>query len=97
MDASGESAWIGIITGANDDSGVRARGFPVQADEVESVQGEHRADLIRGEDQDLIVRDFLVGTSGLRRKSDVVSEPSEFFNDPFREVLVGVERGHQAS
>jgi hypothetical protein len=97
MNASGESAWIGVITGANDDSGVRALGFPVQADKVESVQGEHGANLIRGEGQDLIIRDFLIGTSGFVGSQDVVSESSEFFNDPFGEVLIGVERGHQAS
>ena len=97
MNASGENAWVGVITGADDDSGVRAPGFPVQTDEVEPVQGEHGADLIRGVDQDLIIRDFLIGTSGFIGSQDIVSEPSEFFNDPLGEVFVGVERGHQAS
>lgn len=90
MNATGESTWIGIITGADDDSGVRALGFPVQADEVESVQGEHRPALIRGEDKDLIIRNFLIGTSGLVGSQDIVPEPSEFFDDSFWEVLIGV-------
>jgi len=58
MNAMGESCGVGIVTGADDDPCVDTLGIPVQADEVEPVQGENGALLLNGKRQNLIVRDF---------------------------------------
>ena len=78
-------------------AGVGTLGLLVEPYEVESVQGEHDAVLFRGECQDLIVRDLLICASDFVGCEDIMSEPPEFLDDTFGEVLVGVERGHQAS
>ena len=64
MDASGERRGIGIIAGADDDARVESLCFLMQADEVETIQGEAEALEFGGMGQDLIVGDFLVCLPG---------------------------------
>jgi hypothetical protein len=97
INALGESARIGIIPGADDESGVSALGISVEADEIQPVQGEHGTVLLRSERQDLIVWDFLVGSPGFIGREHIVPETAEFLDDPLGKILVGIERGHHAS
>jgi len=58
MNAMGEGSGVGIATGADDDACVGTLGVPVQADEVEPVQGNHGSLLPGGKRQNLIVGKF---------------------------------------
>ena len=60
VDARGECRRIDIVTGADDDSCVRAVVFLMKADEVEAVQGKNHAVQFRGVSQNLIVGNLLV-------------------------------------
>jgi hypothetical protein len=71
-------------------------GFAMEADEIEAVQGEDGPVLLVRVGQDLIVRNLLVRPSGFIGGENIMAKPPEFLDDPFGEVLVGVERGHQA-
>lgn len=46
--------------------------------------------------QDLIIGDFLVCLPGLVGGEDIMTEAAEFLTDTFREVFVGIDRGHQS-
>jgi hypothetical protein len=91
MNAMGESCGVGIVPGADDDACVGTLGIPVQADEIEAVQGEHGALLPSGKRQNLIVRDFLIRPSRFVGGKDIISEASQFFDDAPWKVLVGVK------
>ena len=91
MNARGECRRIGIVAGADHDPGMGSLRFLIQADEVETVQGENHAVLFRSVGQNLIIGDFLVCTSGLIGCENVMTEATEFLDHTFGEVLVGVE------
>lgn len=46
--------------------------------------------------QDLIVGDFLVCLPGFVGGEDIMTVATEFLDDTFREVFVGIDRGHQS-
>jgi hypothetical protein len=96
VNALSECGRIGVVAGADDDSGMSSLGFAMEADEIEAVQGENSPVLLVRVGQDLIVRNLLIRPSGFVGGEDIMAKPPEFLDDPFREVLVGIERGRQA-
>ncbi len=96
VNALGECRRIGVVAGADDDAGMSTLGFAMEADEIEAFQGECGPVLLVRVGQNLIVGNLLVRPSGSIRGERIMAKAPGFLDDPFWEVLVGVERGHQA-
>lgn len=96
VDACGEG-WEIRVNGAHDDAGV-IRMVAMEPDEVLAVVGEDGALIGTGEAQHLVIRDGVVGLTGVQRSKHVVTQFAQGGDDRKREVLVGIKScGHESS
>jgi hypothetical protein len=79
---------IGVLR-AHDDARVFARRR--QTDEVPSIECQENAIGVRGERQDLIVRDSTTSVAGIQRRQYIMAKGTKRSHDCERDVLVHIE------
>ena len=66
----------------------------MQCNEIPTVQGQERAILATGKNEDLVIGDRSTRLFRLQSRHNIVAELAKKFDDLVREVLVGVESRH---